>query len=403
MGEVPTSDGGSTIDASTIRARPRRRVRAGWAWLAGGDGYVLRMVPTEASFFNGLGMWVAGMAVVSGFGMTVAASQWWSTSIVSVLWVLPLWAVLYCLIERLVLKSFSTSMKWNLALTVPRLLLSLAIALVVGLPMAQVIYSGSINEELSRTTTARIHQATNEITTTYEAKIATAQKAIANAQARERRLRQEVTNSRFLADCEAGLASCSQTHKLGRGPYYRRATARAAAAAAELKRVQPQIEATIAANRSKIAVWQAAEASQIANRVATIKADRDFLARQAALDRVQEASPAVKKYVEFFLAFLIAIDLVALMLKLTHMFSTGGAYERCAAALRAHDLVDVHRLQEQATVLTRRITLESQAQQEADELRIRGEIAREEHPPAHGASERAAPRPALGGAIPVGE
>jgi hypothetical protein len=72
----------------------------------------------------------------------------------------------------------------------------------------------------------------------------------------------------------------------------------------------------------------AAESSQIANRVATIKADRDFLARQAALDRVEKASPAVKKYVEFFLAFLIAIDLVALMLKLTHLFSTGGAYER---------------------------------------------------------------------------
>ena len=90
-------------------AASRRRVRGGWAWLAGGDGFVLRMVPSEASFLNGLGMWVAGMAVVSGFGMTVAASQWWSTSITSVLWVLPLWAVLYCLIERLVLKSFGTS------------------------------------------------------------------------------------------------------------------------------------------------------------------------------------------------------------------------------------------------------------------------------------------------------
>jgi hypothetical protein len=85
----------------------------------------------------------------------------------------------------------------------------------------------------------------------------------------------------------------------------------------------------------------------------------------------------VKKYVEFFLAFLIAIDLVALVLKLTHLFSTGGAYERSAAALRATDLVEVHRLQERAAVLTRRITLEARAQEDADELRIRGEISRE--------------------------
>ena len=353
------------------------RTRAGWAWFAGGDGFVLRSVPSEASFLGGLGMWVAGMAVVSGFGMTVAAGQWWSTSIVSVLWVLPLWAVLYCLIERLVLKSFGTSWKWNLVLAVPRLALSLAIALVVGLPMAQVIYSGSINDELSKTTTSRIHQATNEITRTYEAKTATAQKAIAAAQARESGLQRQVTNSRFLADCEAGLQSCSQTHRLGRGPYFKRDARRAAAAAVELKRARPQIEATIAANRGKIRVWQAAEAGQIANRVATIRADRDFLARQAALERVERASPAVRKYVEFFLAFLIAIDLVALLLKLTHLFSTGGAYERSAAALRSTELVEVHRLQERATVLTKRITLESRAQQDADELRIRGEISPE--------------------------
>jgi hypothetical protein len=375
-----TTDEGETLDNRTAAATARRRVRTGWAWFAGGDGFVLRTVPSEASFFNGLGLWVAGMAVVSGFGMTVAASQWWSTSITSVLWVLPLWAVLYCLIERLVLKSFSTNWRWNLGLTIPRLALSLAIALVIGLPMAQVIYSGSINDELSKTTTQRIHEATNQITQTYDAKIATAQKEIAAAQAREASLQRQVTNSRFLADCEAGLAACSQTHKLGRGPYYKRDARRAAAAAAALKRARPQIAAAIAANRSKISVWQAAESSQIANRVATIKADRDFLARQAALERVEKASPSVKKYVEFFLAFLIAIDLVALVLKLTHLFSTGGAYERSAAALRATDLVEVHRLQERATVLTRRITLEARAQEEADEVRIRGEISREPEP-----------------------
>src|SRR5215469_8948090 len=155
-----------------------RRPRAGWAWLAGGDGFVLSTVPSEASFMQGLGMWVVGMAVVSGFAMTVAASQWWSTSIVSVLWVLPLWAVLYCLIERLVLKSFGTSWAWNLLITIPRLVLSLAIALVVGLPMAQIIYSKSIDDQLSKTATARVQQATTEITHLYDAKIAGAQKEI---------------------------------------------------------------------------------------------------------------------------------------------------------------------------------------------------------------------------------
>ena len=387
-------DGGETVGTSgTLRHR-----RALWAWLAGGDGFVLRHVPSETSFFNGLGMWVAGMAVVSGFGMTVAASQWWSTSIVSVLWVLPLWAVLYCLIERLVLKSFGTSWAWNLVLTIPRFLLSLAIALVIGLPMAQVIYSGSINDQLSKTTTARIHQATADITRTYETRIAAAQKEIDVAQANEASLQRQVTNSTFLSQCEAGETSCSQTHKLGCGPYCKRDARRAAAAAAALKRARPQIAATIAADRHKIALWRTAESTQLASRIAAIKADRDFLSRQAALERVERANPAVRKYVLFFLAFLIALDLVAILLKLIHLFSTGGAYERSAAALRANDLVEVHRLQERANVLTRRITLEARAQEDADELRIRGEISRASggESDESGPSERASRRPAFG-------
>jgi hypothetical protein len=356
----------SEADATTRR----RRAGPAWAWFAGGDGRVLALVPSEASFLNGLGMWVVGMAVVSGFAMTVAASQWWSTSIVSVLWVLPLWAVLYCLIERLVLKSFGTNRVGNLVLTIPRLVLSLAIALVVGLPMAQVIYSGSINDELSKTTTNRIHQATADITRTYDARITVAQKEIDAAQAREASLQQQVTNSTFLSQCEAGEASCSQTHKVGCGPYCKRDARRAAAAAAALRRARPQIDATIAADRHKIALWRAAESTQLAGRVAAIRADRDFLSRQAALERVERANPAVRKYVLFFLGFLIALDLVAILLKLIHLFSTGGAYERSGAALRSTDLVEVHRLQERATVTTRRISLEARAEERADSLRF---------------------------------
>jgi hypothetical protein len=341
---------------------------------------VLAMVPSEASFMNGLGMWVAGMAVVSGFAMSVAASQWWSTSIPSVAWVIPLWALLYCLIERLVLKSFGTSWFWNLVITIPRLALSLAIALVVGLPMTQIIYSGSINDQLSKTQVARIHASTSEITKTYDAKIAAAQKEIAETQSKQAALEQRVTNSTFLAQCEAGEVSCSQTHKLGCGPYCKRDERRAAQASAALKAARPQFAATIAADRRQIAIWQTAETGQVANRVSSIKADRDFLSRQAALDQVEKANPSVTKYVEFFLAFLVAIDLVALVLKLMHLFSTGGAYERSAAALRATDVVEAHRMQERANVLMHRISLEARAEERADELRLRGDLPDEPKP-----------------------
>ncbi len=376
---------------------PGGRRRAGWAWLAGADAFVLRRVPSEAGFLNALGMWVAGMAIVSGFAMTVAASQWWNTSIVSVLWVLPIWAALYCLIERLVLKSFGTSWVWNVVLAIPRLLLSLAIALVVGLPMSQVIYSGSINEQLSRDTTARIQRATTEITKTYQAKIAAAQTEVATAESKEAALQKQVTDARFLAGCEIGVTDCSETHKTGCGPYCKRDLRRAATAAAALKRDRPGLEATIAAAQAKITTLRATESAQLSRRIASISADRDFLSRQAALERVEKENPAVKKYVEFFLLFLIAIDLVAIMLKLTHLLSTGGLYEKSAAGLRAMDGVDAHRLTEEADVLTRRISLEARAQRAYDERWILGNVVDpDEETSEAGAAKRPSPgsRPA---------
>jgi hypothetical protein len=174
-----------------------------------------------------------------------------------------------------------------------------------------------------------------------------------------------------------------------------------------LRRARPQIEATIAADQHKIALWRTTESAQLASRIAAIKADRDFLSRQAALDRVERANPVVRKYVLFFLAFLITLDLVAILLKVIHLFSTGAAYERSAAALRSTDLVEVHRLQERATVTTRRISLESRAEERADSLRFGSDVA----PPTEavaepGPEQRTAvdsSRPPLGGPATVGQ
>lgn len=65
MGAALTDERNTTGKAGILDPVPDRRGRTGWAWLAGGDGFVLATVPSEASFLGGLGMWVAGMALVS--------------------------------------------------------------------------------------------------------------------------------------------------------------------------------------------------------------------------------------------------------------------------------------------------------------------------------------------------
>jgi hypothetical protein len=49
-------------DAPKEPASPPPAAQSRFAFWAGGDGFVLGKVPSEASFFNGLGMGVAGMA-----------------------------------------------------------------------------------------------------------------------------------------------------------------------------------------------------------------------------------------------------------------------------------------------------------------------------------------------------
>jgi len=169
--------------------------------------------------------------------------------------------------------------------------------------MAQVIYSGSINDEVSKTTTARIQQATADITPTPTTRGSPPRRRrSAAAQSKEASLQRQVTNSAFLSQCEAGETSCSQTHKLGCGPYCKRDARRAAAAAAALRSARPEIEATIAADRHRDCALAHGRQHTACEPTAAIKADRDFLSRQAALERVERANPAVRKYVLFFLA-----------------------------------------------------------------------------------------------------
>ena len=66
------------------------------------------------------------------------------------------------------------------------------------------------------------------------------------------------------------------------------------------------------------------------------------------------------------------------------------------------DVVEAHRLEERAAVLTRRITLEARAEEDADELRIRGGAAREPAAEEPGPVERSGGRARLGGPAAAG-
>jgi hypothetical protein len=88
----------------------------------------------------------------------------------------------------------------------------------------------------------------------------------------------------------------------------------------------------------------------------------------------------------------VCLDLVALVMKLTHLLVTGAVYEEVAAALRERDRLEAHRLREQTAVLRERITGEARTEAGVDQARFEVDRARriaEEQ-------DRLAPSPALG-------
>ena len=140
----------ATRGASSSEGKTRRRL--GWAsWFAGADCRVLALVPSEQSFLEAQGLVIVAMACVTGFAVAVAGSGWWNVPITHILWLGVVWTAVICIVDRLIYKSFGTSRRANLMLAVPRALLSLMLALVLGLPMVQFIFKPSISNQLTQT------------------------------------------------------------------------------------------------------------------------------------------------------------------------------------------------------------------------------------------------------------
>jgi hypothetical protein len=331
---------------------------------------VLAFVPSERSFLDAQGLVIFAMACVTGFAVAVAGSGWWNVPITHILWLGVVWTAVICIIDRLIYKSFGTSRRANLALAVPRAGLSIMLALVLGLPMVQFIFKPSITNQLTQTTALEQKQARTAALAYYEPKITQATTQIAAIQDHETTLENRITKFSRLSGCENNEPSCSHTHRPGCGHWCHYYAAQANIARAQLLQDRPGDQRKIAGLRSKIADWQQSESRETSSRVAAIAGDRDLLARAQALSAIEKKHPEVTRYVLFVLGLFVCLDLVALVMKLSHLLITGAVYEEVAAELRERDRLEAHRLREETAVLRERISRVAQADAKVDEVRI---------------------------------
>jgi hypothetical protein len=109
-------------------------------------------------------------------------------------------------------------------------------------------------------------------------------------------------------------------------------------------------------------------------RVDAIANDQDLLAQ--ALSAIEKQHPEVSTYILFVLGLFVCLDLIALVMKLSHLMVSGAVYEEVAAAMREQDRLEAHRLREQAAVLRERITGEARNESAVDQARFEVERAR---------------------------
>ena len=363
-------------NAPTERKRRHGRRRLGWAWFAGADTRVLELVPSERSFLDAQGLVIVAMACVTGFAVAVAGSGWWNVPITNILWLGVVWTIVICIVDRLIYKSFGTSRKANLMLAVPRAALSLMLALVLGLPMVQFIFKPSISNQLTQTSAVEQKDARRAALTFYEPKIKQATAQIAAIQAGETTLENRISKFTRLSGCENNEPSCSHTHRTGCGHWCQYYARQASTARATLERNRVVDRTKIAALRAKIGDWQRSEATETRTRVDAISHDQDLLARAQALATIERQHPEVSRYVLFVLGLFVCLDLVALVMKLSHLLVGGAVYEEVAAELRERDRLEAHRLREETALLRKRISGEASADAAVDEVRIVAERTR---------------------------
>ena len=370
-------DGGAGRGPSHGGHEPAAGAGSSWAWFAGADARVLALVPSERSFLEAQGLVIVAMACVTGFAVAVAGSGWWNVPITHILWLGVVWTAVICIVDRLIYKSFGTSRRANLMLAVPRAVLSLMLALVLGLPMVQFIFKPSISNQLTLTSAAAQKDARKAALVFYEPKIAQANTQIAAIQDHETTLENRISKFTRLSGCENNEPSCSHTHRTGCGHwcqyYARQATHRARDARPRPGR-RPREDRRASERRSP--TGSRVSRLETRSRVSAIAHDQDLLARAQALSTIEKQHPEVRRYVVFVLGLFVCLDLVALMMKLSHLLIGGAVYEEVAAALRERDRVEAHRLREQTAVLRKRITAEAGADADVDEVRIEGERTR---------------------------
>lgn len=367
-----------------------RRIGDGLATLAGARLDLLEAAPGSRSKFVALGgvlLSTGGLAMLSAaFAVHMALGVWWPFALVLGLF----WGVVIVNLDRMLVVGMAhdASVKRNLAMAVPRLVLALVLGTVIATPLTLQVFHREIDTEIvtlqaeqsdayktSLNSDARFRQLPS-----LRQRVATEQAIVASGGASDTGLapvQSEVTTAQanydaalksfqaLDAQAQCELNGTCGTGQPGEGTAYLQARAAAdaqAAVVANAKNALDQATSAASAAASRSAAEAAANLSTDRATLARLTAEQDrlqaafdatnkdddgILIRLEALSRLSDSNAMLSAAHTMLSLLFICIELLPVLTKVLLNFGPPTAYDRLAA-LREKTDVAVEEIEQQA-------------------------------------------------------
>lgn len=329
--EDPGLGAESSWPAWLVRLRARLRLLGEvCAWATGAHLPTVRESDSARPFYTALGACVLIFSCLNGLLFTLAAAYATRQPHPAHLWWLGLlWIGVMLSIERLILQISSGRLLPVLAASIPRVTVSVLIALVVSEVAGLAFYKPEIRSYLSKQQAQQLAQVNHDVDRIYAGKIEQNKNDIARLSANVRKVEERIAREDLHAQQRVDATGYCTT----RCRYYR-----------ELARGdRQQLAAMQARNRPRFANDRAENRQLAGQRAQTLHERRSsvieqdgLLARTHALSEIQRRDSSVNTRVWEILLLLFAIDLTPFAAKLVYLLTVkDGSYEKNLAGRRA--------------------------------------------------------------------
>ena len=303
-----------------------------FAWFGGADVRALRESSTDRPFYSALGACALFFSLLSAFMvMTAVAYVTHARDPWSLWWIVPLWTAVMSSLERLILQIAGDRIVAIAIMAVPRLAVSVLIALAVGEMFALKAFEPEINDVITAQKLEKLENVGPALSDIYGPRITEAKGDIARLRGNERKVEQRIAREDLRAQqYVASEGGCGE-----RCTYYGHL---AADDRRQLGWMRERNQGRIADRRAEIDELEANRRIDGDNRRRAIDQVDGLLARKAALHDLQRKDAGVAFEVWLLRLLLISLDLSAFAAKVVRCLTVkDSAYDANVNGRRAEE------------------------------------------------------------------